>query len=245
MALNRSEADRVLEAAHQSGRILAGFQNKRYAPDFLKVRQVIESGQLGRIVMIRMGLHIFRRRWDWQTLKEFGGGEMNNIGSHCIDQALQLFGDSEPEIFCHLERTLTFGDAEDHCKIILHGDSAAMIDVEITYACAYPQARWLVMGTKGGLTGSNIELSWKTTSFDGFPARKVHRAPMPDRAYNVEEFTWKEHSWQIPRNLPSPPECFYRDLYKTLRDGKPLVITPQSVRRLIAVLEKCRQLSTA
>jgi len=35
----------------------------------------------------------------------------------------------------------------------------------------------------------------------------------------------------------------YADLYATLRQGAPLAITPQSIRRQIAVLEQCRALS--
>jgi hypothetical protein len=35
----------------------------------------------------------------------------------------------------------------------------------------------------------------------------------------------------------------YKDLYATIRDGAPLVITPESVRRQVAILEKCRELS--
>ncbi len=68
MAANLAEADKMIEAAKKSGRILTVFQNRCYSPDFLKVREVIESGKLGRIVMIKMAFHGFSRRWDWQTL---------------------------------------------------------------------------------------------------------------------------------------------------------------------------------
>jgi len=34
---------------------------------------------------------------------------------------------------------------------------------------------------------------------------------------------------------------FYEDLYRTIREGAPLVITPQSVRRVMWVIEKCRE----
>jgi hypothetical protein len=35
----------------------------------------------------------------------------------------------------------------------------------------------------------------------------------------------------------------YRDLHATIREGAPLAITPESVRRQVAILEKCRELS--
>jgi len=242
MAACVADADRMIEVSHKRNRTLAIFQNRRYSPDFMKVREVIQSGVLGRIVMIRMAGHNFSRRWDWQTLKEYSGGTLNNTGPHFLDQALQLFGDAEPEIFCHLERTLTSGDAEDHCKVIFRAPGSPMIDLEVTSACAYPQNTWLVMGTQGGLTGSTSSLQWKYVDFSKLPPRPVDRTPTPDRSYNREDLPWQEHTWQPPDNLPSEATRFYLDLYETLRNGADLVITPESVRRQIAVLEKCHQL---
>ena len=85
-------------AAREAQRIAAPFHNRRYEPHLLKVRQVIASGVLGPIVQLRLVWHSFGRRWDWQTLKEFGGGALNNNGSHIIDHALQVFGDSDPRV---------------------------------------------------------------------------------------------------------------------------------------------------
>ncbi len=50
MATTLAEADRMIETARETGRILTIFQQRRYNPDFVKVREVIDSGVLGRIV---------------------------------------------------------------------------------------------------------------------------------------------------------------------------------------------------
>jgi len=243
MATSLAEADAMIEAAEKSGRILTIFQNMRYAPDFLKVREVVKSGVLGRIVLIKIFWHSFGRRWDWQTLKKFGGGELNNNASHVIDQALQLVGDGEPEVlFCDLQRTLTLGDAEDHVKIILGiSKSPTIVDIEVTRACAYPQNTWLIMGTQGGLTGTSASLKWKYFNPADLPPRKVETEPTPDRSYNWEEIPWKEETWNLSKDHKSGEILFYEDLYKTLREGAPLSITPQSVRRVMWVIEKCRE----
>ena len=239
-ALSTQEADHVIAASKAAGRLLAPFQNLRYDPTFRQVQAVIDSGRLGRIVQVRMAAHNFTRRWDWQTLKRFGGGTLNNTGPHLIDQALQLFGEGEPEVFCQLDCTLTSGDADDHVKLALHGPGAPMIEVEITACCAYRQDNWLVMGTRGGLRGTSTELAWKWVDFDRLPDRPVETEPSPDRSYNREQLEWHEESWRRPeggRELTVHP--FYEDLYRTLREGAPLAVTPESVRRQIAVLETC------
>jgi len=242
MATCLADADKMIEAAKRTGRLLTIFQNRRYSDDFLKVKEVIGSGKLGRIVMIRMCVHSFSRRWDWQTLKEYGGGSLNNTGPHFLDQALQLMGDVEPKVFCHLERTLTSGDADDHVKVILQAEGAPMIDLEITSCCAYPRDTWLVMGTSGGLTGTPKMLRWKYVDWSKMPPRPVDREPTPDRSYNREDLIWEpEEVWEASKE-PGPGQIqFYRDLYATMRQGKPLAITPESVRKQIAVLEECHR----
>ena len=247
MATSTADADRMMGAARRADRLFTVFQNKRYTPHFLKVREVIASGKLGRIVMIRYAAHLFGRRWDWQTLKKYGGGSLNNNASHNLDQLLLLFGESEPEVFCHMERTLTSGDAEDHVKAILRAPGAPMIDLEMTNACPYPQESWLVMGTCGGLTGSANALRWKYTDFDKLPPRPVDPTPTPDRSYNAEELSWTEETWQAPEHgMPAESVYeatrFYTDIYDAMRRGAPLVVTPESVRRQVAILEKCHQL---
>src|SRR5690606_32126756 len=82
MATTLEEADRMIAAAHDTGRVLTIFQQRRYNPDFVKLRELIDSGLLGRIVQIRLTESRFSRRWDWQTLQKFGGGTLNNTGPH-------------------------------------------------------------------------------------------------------------------------------------------------------------------
>ncbi len=244
MATSVSEADSMMETARTTGRTLAIFQNYRYRPNFVKMKEIIGSGKLGRIVMIRMAMHCFRRRWDWQTLKEYAGGDLRNKAPHAIDMALQLFGEKEPEVFCLMDRALTLGDAEDHVKLILHAPGCPTIDVEVTSACAYPQETWLVMGTSGTLAGGMNGLRWKYLDPAALPAREVEKAPMPDRVYCQEELPWKEEEcWKDPKPGGLYWRGFYEDLHRTLRNGASVPVTPESVRRQMVVIDKCLKMS--
>lgn len=245
LAASSSEVSRMIQTSKLSNVVLAPFQNRRYEAMFLKIREVIESGKLGRIVQIRLAVHGFGRRWDWQTLREYGGGQLNNTGPHFIDQLLVLFGDAEPQVFCRMDRALASGDAEDHVKVILHAPGAPLIDLEITSACAYGQDLWLVMGTSGGLRSSDAGLDWKYVDFSQMPDRPVESAPTPDRKYNSEALKWQEESWSPPPDatMQQTQQMFYRDLFRTIRLGEKQAITPQSVGRQIAVIEQCHAMN--
>ncbi|MCC7354416.1 MAG: Gfo/Idh/MocA family oxidoreductase [Anaerolineae bacterium] len=244
MANSLADVERMIAAARAGGRILTVNQNYRNMPVFLKVREIVASGMLGRIVMIRIAWHNFARRWDWQTLKEFSGGQLNNAGAHFVDLALLLLGDGvEPSVFCHMERTPVYsGDAESHAKIVLHAPGRPLVDIELTSVCAYAQDQWLVMGTQGGLTGNGKALRWKYFDPQALPPRPVDRTPTPDRSYNREQLPWVEVCYEVA--MDDDPHGYvktYRDLYGSLKEGKPLAITAESVRRQIAILDQCRE----
>lgn len=242
-ALNTAGADRAIDVAKQTGLVIAPFHNRRYEAHLQQVRNIISSGVLGEILQIRMTWHSFSRRWDWQTLKEFGGGSLNNNGSHLLDQALQVFGDGEPKVWADVRHTsMTAGDADDHLKVILYGKGHPTIDCELTNGSAYIQDRWHIMGTSGGLRGTTDALEWKYVDWSKLPPRPVERTPAAGRAYNSEKYDWKVESWATPAGTPPANTLFYQDLFATLREGKPLVITPASVRRLIWVIETCQKL---
>lgn len=243
MATNTKDVDEMIRASKESGALLTVFQNKRYYKDYLKVREVIASGKLGRIVQIRMTLNSFGRRWDWQTLREFGGGSLNNNGIHLLDQALQLMSEKEPEIFCYLDRALTLGDADDHVKLILKAPGEPIIDIEHTSTCAYPTESWLVMGTCGTLVGNPKELKWRYIKPEELPPRSVDREPTPDRSYNREDLHWYEETWRLEDEPVTPEMAFYNDLYNTIRKGTPLAVKPEEVRKRIAILEKCHEIN--
>jgi predicted dehydrogenase len=241
MATSLRDADRMIACARSARRVLAVFQNRRYDRDFAEVRRVIRSGALGRIVHARITQHGFGRRWDWQTLKKYGGGTLNNAGPHLLDHALELFGPATPRVFCVRDRVLTLGDADDHVKVVLAAAGAPTVEVEITSACAYPQEHWLVMGSRGTLAGSPTELRWKYFDPKRLSKRVLDEQPTPDRSYNTDSIQFTEKTWRRGDSRDPGRAGFYGDLYDTLRRRKPLVVTPESVRRQMWVLDQCRR----
>ena len=228
------DVDEMVAAARSAGKLIAPFQQRRYESDFRKMKEVIDSGVLGQIVHIRICWHDFKRRWDWQTTRAFSGGALNNNGPHPLDHAMCLFG-----------------DAEDHVKIILSGKGSPTVEIELTDVWAYKQDRWTVAGTRGGLRGNENALEWKWVDFDQAVPRPLSLESTPDRSYNSEKIDWRTGSWEKPAAAgPSagagaapaqgPVRDFYMGLHAALTEGKPLFITPDQVRRRVAVMEKIR-----
>ncbi|MDF2726206.1 MAG: oxidoreductase [Paenibacillus sp.] len=250
LAKTTAEVDQLIAAAQQSGKVIAAFQQSRYMPAFVKIREVIESGVLGRIVQIDFTNNHFARRWDWQTVQANHGGNLLNLGPHLLDQALQLFGtDVMPQVTCMMDRANTFGDAEDYVKIFLRGPGCPTIDLELSSCSRYPRAPFTVQGTNGGLTGNSQKLRWSYFKPEEAPSQQLTLAPLfnanGEPASCNEKLTWYEEAWEYE---PTPDfsiadrntASLYRMLYNTLTTGAPLEITPEQVRRQMAVMEQCR-----
>lgn len=249
-ARKAEEVDMLIEASKKSGKTVAIFQQSRFAPYFQKVREIIDSGVLGRTVQISIAFNGFARRWDWQTLQEYNGGNLLNTGPHPLDQALQLFGtDIMPEVTCIMDRANTFGDAEDYVKLILRGKGRPVVDLEISSCCAYPSFTYNVQGTLGGLKGSMTHIDWKYYIPEEAPRQQLIRTPLMKTdgtpSYCTEELKWHEQSWDVPQEQSDlfsyMAHTFYSRLYETLTEGKPLVATPEQVRQQIAVMEECHR----
>ncbi len=240
------EVDELIELSRRKKRLFAIYQQSRFAPYFLQVRRVLDSGVLGRVVMVKIAFNGFARRWDWQTLQEMNGGNLLNTGPHPLDQALQLFGtDSMPEVWCKFDRVNTFGDAEDHVKLLLTGEGRPTIDLEISSCCAYPVYTYQVYGSTGGLTGNMTHIDWKYFKPEEAPEQHLIREPLPGPSYCSEKLTWYEESWDVPPEdkdlFNSMAAKFYANLYEALTAGAPLAVPPEHVRQQVAVIEECHR----
>lgn len=246
LARRAADVDTLTAKAAETGKLFAVFQQSRFAPYFRQVRKVVQSGVLGRVVMVKIAFNGFSRRWDWQTLQEFDGGSLLNTGPHPLDQALQFFGtDTMPEVFCLMDRANTFGDAEDHVKLILHGKDRPTIDLEISSCCAYSPYTYQVYATRGSLSGTMQHIDWKWYVPEEAPPQKLTREPLPDCQYCRETLPMHEDSWDVASEdsnlFDSMAGKFYRNLYDALLNGAPLEVPVAHVRQQIAVIEECHR----
>ncbi|WP_010273411.1 Gfo/Idh/MocA family protein [Paenibacillus senegalensis] len=247
LARRVSDVDNLIEASKKSGKLLAVYQQSRYSPVFEKIREIIDSGIIGRVVQANISYNNFARRWDWQTLQSKNGGNLLNTGPHPVDQALQFYGSGiMPNVTCIMDNANSFGDAEDYVKLILHGNGRPTVDVEISSCCVYPEGYYNIQGTNGGIKGTLTQLEWKYFKPEEAPQHEVSDAPLSKEdgtpTYCSEELKWYEDSWELDQDKGSffdqMGEKYYKMLYAAIAEGAPLEITPEEVRTQVAVMEE-------
>lgn len=241
-AMSVAEMDKMMKAATKAGRILTANQSARKAGDLRFVREIIDSKILGNVFWIRLSMQRFFRRNDWQQLKKFGGGYLNNNGVHAIDSVMRLVDSPVQAVWGDLKHTVTAGDADDWYKALIRSDDGRVIEVEQSYACAFPQPKWLVCGTAGSMQIDGNKATIKYFDPKKAPKLKVDPKAPVDRQYgNDDSLPWKKKT-VAPKPKKAYPDL-YDNLYKAIRKGGALLVSPESVRETIRVMDGIRKSS--
>ena len=96
------QGQELVDLARSKGLAISVYQNRRWDSDFLTVREILNKGLLGRLVEFESTFPRYRnfiKPGTWKETGELGGGLTYNLGAHIIDQAVQLFGASNPRFF--------------------------------------------------------------------------------------------------------------------------------------------------
>lgn len=98
IALSKSDAEKVIyKALHVHKHVFAVMQN-RYSPPSVWIKELIESGKLGKIFMVQLCCYWNRddryyKADSWHGKKDLDGGTLYTQFSHFIDIMYWLFGD--------------------------------------------------------------------------------------------------------------------------------------------------------
>lgn len=234
------EAQELIRLGSQpSGPRIFVRHNRRFEEGFIKVNEIIDSGILGEVYEIKLTRNEYQRRNDWQTIKEFGGGQLLNWGPHIVDHSLQFCGGKYTNLFADIKRVAAVGDAEDHIKLVFRGVNNRVVDMEISGGAALPTPEYVVYGTKGSLIGDGQTLRWKYLD-PTVPLADIKADPStPDGATfgNDEVLQWKEDSYTLGADKT---DVIWDYFYESYRNNKPYPITSDQAAEVVRVLEEAK-----
>ncbi len=155
MAISLEDADKIIEAVNDTGKILTVVSQFRFSSDLLKVKGLIEKGAFGKISLCTLSMRYYRSpeyysSSAWKgTLKFDGGGALINQGIHGIDLLQYLAGDVKT--VAGVTRTLAHDvEVEDTAVATVEFVNGALGTI-IASTCAYPgfERKIEINGDKG------------------------------------------------------------------------------------------------
>ncbi|NYI04964.1 Gfo/Idh/MocA family protein [Allostreptomyces psammosilenae] len=152
LAPTAREGRELVDLAAERGLLLTVFHNRRWDGDFRTVRTVLDSGALGTVTR-------FESRFDrWRPAPKGGwresadpaevGGLLYDLGSHLVDQALQLFGPAA-RVYAEADVRRPGTGADDDSFIALTHTSGVRSHLWMGTLASQRTPRFRVFGTAG------------------------------------------------------------------------------------------------
>ena len=164
LAVTPSEADEIVAAARRSGVTLGVLFNRRFRPEALKMRELIDEGAVGAVYRTSMTSAMFRTqdyydRVAWRgTWTDEGGGALLNQGIHAIDMFQWIVGmpDSVYGVLRALKHHI---EVEDYATAVLEYGNGALGTLHCNTVQAPNMQRIEVFGEHGALVLDDQKLT--------------------------------------------------------------------------------------
>jgi predicted dehydrogenase len=248
-AVSSAEGKELITLAEQLGRVLAAFHNRRWDGDFLTVRKLLAGEALGRVTRFESSFERWSpeisKAWKASATASDGGGVLFDLGTHLIDQVLQLFG---PATVIHSELRIRRPEekADDDAFVVLQHESGVLSHLTMNMLCAQQGPRFRVLGTTGAFTKHGIDPQEPYVLAGGSPL---------DAEYGVEAPEWAGslgrdgHLDALPTERGAYPE-FYRLLGDKILDGGttsalPVPVDPADAVETLKLIEEAREVAVA
>lgn len=234
MAMNLRQTEEMIRVCEKSGTKLTLDYMMRYHVYHRKLKEMIEEGELGKLVMGRAQLTGWYPpiKGAWRQEPNLGGGgSLIDMGTHCVD-LLQMFMGKAVEVFCYAQTLVHNYPVEDTSLLLLKFETGALgvVDSHFSVPEASSDNKLEVYGSKGSVLA-------KGTIGQNSSGYLVARVEREEEAYETsqrrEEIRGKEITLEPVNIYQSEIEDFSRCI---LEDGQPSFTGEDGLRNLKIVL---------
>lgn len=247
MAPDYETACAIAECAKSTGRKLMVFQLHRALAEPNQLLSIMNSGKLGKIFSIYASRSAYRRRADWQALRKFGGGMLNNYGPHYVDTLLYMVKERIARCFCTANTVASAGDAEDVVRILMQTQSGVTLDIDINQAAALTGPSWMVCGEYGTVRSENgpdgkLQFCLRYYNPDAVPKIQASDSlAAENRSYDGDDtIPWVEEVIPLDNSFEIP---FYDKLYEYFALDKEPFVPIDETLYVMELLRDCREIS--
>jgi predicted dehydrogenase len=214
------------------------FQNRRWDGDFLTVRRLVESGELGAITRFESHYERFRpqvcgERWRESADPDDGGGLLLDLGAHLVDQALVLFHFPR-RVYAEVDARRPGARVDDDVFVALEHDGGVRSHLWMSSVAPLDGRSLRASGTRAGIHTPGLDPQEEQLAAglrpgdpgwgEGEPARFV--STDGERALAIE---------------PGAYERFYAGVRDALRGEADLPVDPRDSGDALRVIDAARR----
>ncbi|MGC5076596.1 Gfo/Idh/MocA family protein [Agrococcus sp. DT81.2] len=243
-AATAAEGEALVAKAERLGRRITVFQNRRWDGDFQTLRDLIAQGELGEVRRFESRFEWWqpepRAGWKGEATAAEAGGILYDLGTHLIDQAMQLFGPVE-EVHAEVFRRRAASAADDDVFLALQHESGVTSHLSMNAVAPLFGPRFHVLGSRAAYTSWGLDVQEPSLIAGALPS---------DPGFGETP----ESRWGVlgtdgdTRRVPTARGDyggFYRSLAEALRTGGPLPVDPADAVSALRIIEQAHAESAA
>lgn len=231
------EADTLIHLAREKGVLLTVYHNRRWDNDFLTVRNLLETGALGKLSVYQVHFNRYRPlvQQRWKEQQGSGTGVLYDLGSHLIDQALFLFGKPKT-VWADIRAEREGAEVADYFHLVFGYESHRVI---LHSGSLVRQAgpRFELHGDKGSFLKYGTDPQEAQLKQGMHPGDSGWGEDQPDQHGELAtELSGLAVQGEI-ETLPGRYQAFYQGLAEAILEGSEVPVKPEDARDTISMIE--------
>jgi predicted dehydrogenase len=239
-----SEGEELAQLAKENNLRLSVYHNRRFDSDYKIVKRIVDEGWLGTVVEVEFHFDRYKEELSPKLHKENpgpGAGVLYDLGSHIIDQALQLFGKPEA-VFADIRSVRPQSKVDDYFELLLYYPQLR-VRLHSSYLVRESLPSYILHGSKGSFLKHRTDVQEKDLQAGKLPDTPNWGAE-PD---NEKGFVHTELNGQIIKEYLASEAGNYMNyfdgIYNAIRNQSPLPVTAEQGLDVIRIIETAFQSS--
>jgi predicted dehydrogenase len=233
-----AQAIELLELAKEKSVKLSVYQNRRYDSDYRTIKKILNEGWLGKIVEAEFHYDRFVPALSQKLHKETptpGVGCLYDLGSHLIDQALQLFGMPE-SVFADITTNRPGSKVDDYFDLKLFYSGHRVI-LKSSYYVREALPGYQLHGT----SGSFIKQKTDVQETDLQASKKPGGCDWGTEPENQQGLLHTEKDGKVIKefipSLQGNYGDYYEGIYQAIRNKADVPVSGEDGMKVIQIIE--------
>lgn len=233
-----AEAQTLIDLASVKGVKLSVYHNRRYDSDYRTIKKVLAEELLGPIVEAEFHFDRFVEGLSYKTHKETpvpGTGSLYDLGSHMIDQALQLFGWPQA-IFADIVCMRPITKVDDYYELLLYYPQCR-VRLRTTYVAREPIPGYVIHGLKGSFIKAKTNIQEEALMKSIKPqGPDWGKEPIEEWGLLHTEFDGRIIKKYIPSEKGNYLD-YFEQLYQAIANDKAVPVSGAEGKQVIQIIE--------
>jgi len=232
------EGEELIELADKQNKKLSVYQNRRYDSDYKTIKKVLDEKLLGDLVEAEFHFDRYSEILSPKVHKEIPGpgtGALYDLGSHLIDQALQLFGMPDA-VFADIKVVRPVSKVDDYFDLLLYYPQLR-VRIKSSYQVREPLPGYILHGSKGSFIKPKTNIQEELLQKNNVPGNDDWGIePESERGLLHTEKDQKIIKEYIQSERGNYAD-YYDGIYEAIRNDKPVPVSAEDGLKVIRIIE--------